>query len=90
MIVPIDACPVLSPTLAKTFGQLQNMARSGNLPEKVLEIEAFADSADEKIALNVAFERFPSRRRSWRLLFGKRCRRLKVSCCWIRARTGLS
>jgi 23S rRNA (uracil1939-C5)-methyltransferase len=38
---------------------LQEMARSGALPEGILEIEAFADSADEKIALNVAFERFP-------------------------------
>jgi 23S rRNA (uracil1939-C5)-methyltransferase len=35
------------------------MARSGALPAGILEIEAFADSADEKIALNVAFERFP-------------------------------
>jgi 23S rRNA (uracil1939-C5)-methyltransferase len=59
VIVPIDECPVLSPTLAKTFEQLQNMARSGTLPERVLEIEAFADSTDTKIALNVAFERFP-------------------------------
>jgi 23S rRNA (uracil1939-C5)-methyltransferase len=58
-IVPIDECPVLSPQLAKTFGQLQEMARSSALPEGILEIEAFADSADEKIALNVAFERFP-------------------------------
>ena len=58
-IVPIDECPVLSPLLAKAFGQLQEMARSGQLPEKIAEIEAFADSADEKIALNVAFERFP-------------------------------
>jgi 23S rRNA (uracil1939-C5)-methyltransferase len=59
IIVPIDECPVLSPGLAKTFDQLQNMARSGALPERILEIEAFADSADAKIALNVAFERFP-------------------------------
>lgn len=58
-IVPIDECPVLSPRLALTFGRLQEMARSGTLPEGILEIEAFADSADEKIALNVAFERFP-------------------------------
>ncbi len=58
-IVPIDECSVLSPRLAKTFRQLQEMARSGSLPEGILEIEAFADSADEKIALNVAFERFP-------------------------------
>lgn len=59
VIVPIDECPVLSPLLAKTFGQLQELARSNRLPENTLEIEAFADSADAKIALNVAFERFP-------------------------------
>src|SRR5260370_9977185 len=57
-IVPIDECPVLSPALARTFGQLQDMARSGTLPAGVLEIEAFADSSDKKIALNVAFDRF--------------------------------
>src|SRR5437763_2040806 len=59
VITPIDQCPVLSPLLAKTFGELQESARSGALPEKIAEIEAFADSADAKLALNVAFERFP-------------------------------
>src|SRR5260370_153158 len=59
VIVPIDECPVLSPLLAKTFGQLQELARSNRLPEKALEIEPFADSADAKIALNIAFDRFP-------------------------------
>jgi 23S rRNA (uracil1939-C5)-methyltransferase len=49
---------VLSPALAKTFAALQEMARSATLPERILEIEAFADSRDEKISLNVAFERF--------------------------------
>jgi len=58
VITPIDECPVLSPLLAKTFSQLQEMTRSGHLPEKILEIEAFADSDDAKIALNVAFEHF--------------------------------
>jgi 23S rRNA (uracil1939-C5)-methyltransferase len=58
VIVPIGECPVLSPRLAHTFAQLQEMARSGRLPEGIQEIEAFADSADEKIALNVAFEKF--------------------------------
>ena len=58
VIVPIDECPVLSPGLAHTFAQLQEMARAGRLPEGIQEIEAFADSADEKIALNVAFEKF--------------------------------
>jgi 23S rRNA (uracil1939-C5)-methyltransferase len=58
IIVPIDECPVLSPRLAHVFSQLQEMARSGRLPEGIQEIEAFADSADEKISLNVAFEKF--------------------------------
>jgi 23S rRNA (uracil1939-C5)-methyltransferase len=57
-ILPIDQCPVLSPRLAETFGQLQDLARSNSLPPGILEIEAFADGADEKIALNIAFERF--------------------------------
>jgi 23S rRNA (uracil1939-C5)-methyltransferase len=59
VIVPIDECPVLSPRLALTFGRLQDMARSGALPAGIQELEAFVDSADEKIALNVAFEKFP-------------------------------
>src|SRR5260370_21753046 len=59
VIVPIDECPVLSTLLARTFGQLQELARSNRLPEKALEIEAFVDSTDSKLALNVAFERFP-------------------------------
>jgi 23S rRNA (uracil1939-C5)-methyltransferase len=57
-ILPIDQCSVLSPRLAETFGQLQDLARSNSLPPGILEIEAFADGADEKIALNIAFERF--------------------------------
>jgi 23S rRNA (uracil1939-C5)-methyltransferase len=58
-ILPIDVCPVLSPRLAEAFGQLQNLARDNSLPPGILGIEAFADGADEKIAVNVAFERFP-------------------------------
>jgi len=59
VIVPIDVCPILSPRLEETFSVLQEMARSGHLPVGILEIEAFTDSSDEKIALNVAFEKFP-------------------------------
>lgn len=58
-IIPIDACPVLSPGLARLFGQLQEMARGGTLASGILEIEAFADSADEAFALNVAFDKYP-------------------------------
>jgi 23S rRNA (uracil1939-C5)-methyltransferase len=58
-ILPIDECPVLSPTLATAFTQLQEMPRSNSLPTGILEIEAFADREDKKIALNIAFDRFP-------------------------------
>ena len=57
-IIPVDECPVLSPLLTKTFHQLQDLARSNSLPGQVEEIEAFADSNDEKIALNIAFHEF--------------------------------
>ena len=57
-IVPIDQCPVLSPALHEAFQILQEMARANTLPTGLLEIEAFADSSDTKIALNAAFERF--------------------------------
>src|ERR1700687_2274867 len=57
-IVPIDVCLVISPALAQVFAKLQDMTRNARLPANVLEIEAFADSSDTKIALNVAFEKF--------------------------------
>jgi 23S rRNA (uracil1939-C5)-methyltransferase len=57
-ILPIDACPVLSPCLARAFSQLQNLARANSLPPGILEVEAFVDSEDAKLALNIAFERF--------------------------------
>ena len=59
VVLPVDECPVLSPRLQETFHQLQEMTRSAQLPAGVVEIEAFVDSSDEKIALNVAFEKFP-------------------------------
>ena len=58
VILPIDTCPILSPRLLETFTLLQEMARGGKLPVGILEIEAFTDSSDEKIALNVAFDKF--------------------------------
>jgi 23S rRNA (uracil1939-C5)-methyltransferase len=58
-ILPIDTCPVLSPCLARAFGQLQELARANSLPPGILEVEAFVDSEDARLALNIAFERFP-------------------------------
>lgn len=59
IVLPIDECPVLSPRLAQTFSHLQEMTRAAALPAGVQEIEAFADSTDEKVALNIAFDKFP-------------------------------
>src|SRR5499425_3009990 len=60
VILPIDECPVLSPLLAKTFLKLQDLTRSSVLPAGAQEIEAFADSTDERIGLNAAFDKFPA------------------------------
>lgn len=59
VILPIDDCSVLSPLLETTFLKLQDMTRSGTLPVGIQEIEAFTDSSDQKIALNIAFDKFP-------------------------------
>jgi len=82
----IDECPVLSPRLAHTFAQLRN-ARSARLPEASRRSK-LCGFADEKIALNVAFEKFPNLRRNWHLLSGNSCHRSKVCCCWTKRRTG--
>lgn len=58
-VLAIDECPVLSPRLHAAFRELQEMTRRGQLPAEVQEIEAFVDSADRKLALNVAFTKFP-------------------------------
>jgi len=57
-IVPVDRCDVLSPALAEAFSRLQEITRNGSLPDEVVEIEAFVDTSDSKIALNVAFKEF--------------------------------
>jgi 23S rRNA (uracil1939-C5)-methyltransferase len=57
-IVPVDVCPVLSPTLAQSFRILQDLTRDGKLPVELKELEIFADSTDTKIALNAAFAKF--------------------------------
>lgn len=58
LVMPVDRCDVLSPALADTFSRLQELTRGGSLPEQVEEIEAFVDSSDSKVALNVAFKEF--------------------------------
>ena len=57
-VCEIKECPVLSPGLAEVFAQLQALVKSGELPGNLKEIEAFADSTDQRIGLNAAFAKF--------------------------------
>ncbi len=51
-------CPVLSPRLAQALAELRELLAGDALPGTVFEIEAFADSCDERLLLNGAFEEF--------------------------------
>ena len=57
-ICEIHECPVLSPRITEVFKQLGALLQGDSLPGVIREVEAFADSADAKVALNVAFEKF--------------------------------
>jgi 23S rRNA (uracil1939-C5)-methyltransferase len=53
----VTECSILSPRLADTFSRLRQLITQGNVLSAVDEIEAFADSNDEKILLNLSAER---------------------------------
>lgn len=53
----VQECAILSPRLAETLEKLRALVASGKSLSTIDEIEAFADSADEKILLNLSSER---------------------------------
>jgi 23S rRNA (uracil1939-C5)-methyltransferase len=53
----VTECAILSPLLADTFSRLRQIVSQGKVLSAVDEIEAFADSSDEKILLNLSAER---------------------------------
>jgi 23S rRNA (uracil1939-C5)-methyltransferase len=53
----IAECPIVSPRLNDTLARLREIASRGNTLSGIDEIEAFADSADDKILLNLSAER---------------------------------
>ena len=53
----VTECSILSPRLGETFSHLRQMVAQGKALSAVDEIEAFADSGDEKILLNLSAER---------------------------------
>ena len=52
----VTECTILSPRLADTFSRLRQLVTQGKVISAVDEIEAFADSNDEKILLNLSAE----------------------------------
>jgi 23S rRNA (uracil1939-C5)-methyltransferase len=53
----VTECSILSPRLADTFSRLRQLVSRGKVLSAIDEIEAFADSSDEKILLNLSAER---------------------------------
>jgi 23S rRNA (uracil1939-C5)-methyltransferase len=53
----VDECSILSPRLAETFEQLRALLAKSKILSAIDEIEAFADSANEKVLLNLSAER---------------------------------
>jgi 23S rRNA (uracil1939-C5)-methyltransferase len=53
----VTECTILSPRLAETFSRLRQVVSQDKFLSAVDEIEAFADSGDEKILLNLSAER---------------------------------
>jgi 23S rRNA (uracil1939-C5)-methyltransferase len=53
----VTECTILSPRLAETFSRLRQLVSQGKVLSAIDEIEAFADSRDEKILLNLSAER---------------------------------
>jgi len=51
-------CPILSPRLTQALAEWRELLADEVLPGTVFEVEAFADSSDERLLLNVAFEEF--------------------------------
>ena len=56
-LCPVTECQILSPRLAETLSKLREIVSHGKALAGIDEIEAFADSADEKILLNLSAER---------------------------------
>jgi 23S rRNA (uracil1939-C5)-methyltransferase len=53
----VTECTILSPRLADTFSRLSQIVSQGKVLAAIDEIEAFADSSDEKILLNLSAAR---------------------------------
>jgi len=53
----VDECSILSPRLAEAFEQLRALIGKSNILSSIDEIEAFGDSSNEKILLNLSADK---------------------------------
>ena len=53
----VEECSILSPRLAETLSRLRTLIAGSKILSAIDEVEVFADSADEKILLNLSAER---------------------------------
>src|SRR5271169_337293 len=53
----VTECTILSPRLADTFSRLRQMVSQSKTLSSIDEIEAFADSSDDKILLNLSADK---------------------------------
>jgi 23S rRNA (uracil1939-C5)-methyltransferase len=56
-LIAVDECSILSPRLAEAFEQLRALIAKSTILSAIDEIEAFGDSADEKILLNLSADK---------------------------------
>jgi 23S rRNA (uracil1939-C5)-methyltransferase len=56
-LIAVDECTILSPRLAETLERLRALLGKSNILSAIDEIEAFADSSDEKVLLNLSAEK---------------------------------
>jgi 23S rRNA (uracil1939-C5)-methyltransferase len=57
-ICDVTECSILSPRLANALATLRDLLAPGDKLSTLTEVEAFVDSADEKILFNVSLEQF--------------------------------
>jgi 23S rRNA (uracil1939-C5)-methyltransferase len=57
VLTPVEECPILSPRLTAVLDALRQLLADRALPSSIQEIEAFADSADARVLLNISLVR---------------------------------
>ena len=71
ILCPVESCAILSPRLASLLEALRQRVADHTLPQEIQEIEAFADSEDQKMLLNFSSSSIASRQKAFANEFSK-------------------